>query len=248
VAAHQLYLISLGRLINQNPSTGVAAEAQVPAYLIKSARGKNILVDTGNPAALIGAENAAPWAPKLGTRITEDDDIVVQLARMGLRPKDIDLLVTTHFDFDHCGRHDAFAAENVHVLVQRRHFEHAMTRPKRYDQSLFLFDGWNYDLIDGDVELERGIVLLETSGHAIGHQSVYVDSANGPVLLAIDAISRPVVAQTREFPSNYEDVEAANQSIDKLMDFALDYRTYMIFGHEITQWETLPHAPRVFSR
>ena len=111
MAAHQLYLISLGRLIDQNPSPGVEAESQVPAYLIRSARGKNILIDTGSPIALVGAENAAPWAPKLGTRITGDDDIVVQLAKLGLRPKDIDLLVTTHFDFDHCGRHDLAGAD-----------------------------------------------------------------------------------------------------------------------------------------
>lgn len=248
MAAHQLYLFTLGHGFSTDQSTGEVTRFPVPGYLIRSARGKNILVDSGHPQALIGAENAAPWAPKLGVQLNEDGDIAAQLAKVGLRPKDIDLLITSHFDFDHCGRHDLFAAEKVPVVVQRSHFEWALSRPKRYDQSLFLFKGWNYEFVDGDVELERGIALIETSGHAIGHQSVFVDSANGPVLLAIDAIPTPELAQTREIPEWYDDAALANRSIDKLMNFALDYRAYTIFGHDESQWDTLSHAPRTFSR
>lgn len=248
MAGHQLYLFTLGHLVSTNQADGTESLSQVPGYLIRSARGKNILVDSGNPKALIGAESAAPWSPNLGVRLSEDEDIVAQLARVGLRPKDIDLLVTSHFDFDHCGRHDVFAEAQVPVVVQRRHFEWALSRPKRYDPDLFRFPGWNYELVDGDTEVERGIVLLETSGHAIGHQSVFVDTANGPVLLAIDAIARPEIAQTREIPEWFDSAEETNRSIDKLMHFALDYRAYTIFGHEKSQWDTLPHAPRAFTR
>jgi glyoxylase-like metal-dependent hydrolase (beta-lactamase superfamily II) len=48
---------------------------------------------------------------------------VQRLAELRITPGDIDLLISTHFDFDHCGRHDAFAAEGITSLVQREHLD-----------------------------------------------------------------------------------------------------------------------------
>lgn len=246
VRANQLYLLSLGQLIDDNHNPSDMREAQVAAYLIRTGRGRNILIDTGNPLSLINATNAIPWAPHLGVSMRPEDDVVVQLSKLGLRPKDIDLLVSTHFDYDHCGRHDAFAEAGVPVVVQRSHYDEALENTTRFDPKLWDFPGWQYQFIDGDTQIDQGVVLIETSGHAIGHQSVYVETANGNVILAIDAISRPSISQLREFPDWYSDVEKANESVDKLMRWGLEYRAYMIFGHEWSQWSTLPHAPRAF--
>ena len=248
VRANQLYLLSLGQLLNDNHKPWDMREAQVPAYLIRTGRGRNILIDTGNPQALIGAATAAPWDPELGVAVRPEDDVVAQLSKVGLRPKDIDLLVSTHFDFDHCGRHDVFAEAGVPVVVQKSHYDAALANPERYDPKLWKFDGWNYQFVDGDTQIEQGIVLIETSGHSIGHQSVYVETASGNVLLPVDAISRPTIAELREFPETTEDPVAANASVDKLMQWALEYHCYTIFGHEWAQWVTLPHSPRAFSR
>ena len=56
VRANQLYLLSLGQLLNDNHKPWDTREAQVPAYLIRTGRGRTILIDTGNPQALIGAD------------------------------------------------------------------------------------------------------------------------------------------------------------------------------------------------
>jgi glyoxylase-like metal-dependent hydrolase (beta-lactamase superfamily II) len=248
VPAHQLYLVSLGELVYPGQPKGAPERAPIGGYLIRTARGRHILVDTGAPSSLIGAATAAPWAPDAGVAIRPEDDIVVQLSKLGLRPKDIDLLIISHFHFEHCGRHDVFAEANVPAVVQRAHYDHALAHPDRYDRALFTFEGWHYDVVDGDTEIERGLAVIESSGHAIGHQSVYVETASGPILLAIDAIEWPVVAQTREFPAWTEDAKQADASVDKLMQFALDYRTFMIFGHDPGQWNSLTHAPRAFSR
>lgn len=248
VRANQLYLLSLGQLINDNHKDSDTREAQVAAYLIRTGRGRTILVDTGNPLSLIDAPTAAPWAPELGVSMRPEDDVVFQLSKLGLRPKDIDLLVSTHFDYDHCGRHDAFAEAGVPVVVQRSHYEEALENPKRFDPKLWNFPGWQYQFVEGDTQIEQGVVLIETSGHAIGHQSVYVETSNGNVILAIDAISRPSISQLREFPDWYSDTKKANESVDKLMEWGLEYRAFMIFGHDWSQWISLPHAPRAFLR
>ena len=79
-------------------------------YLVQMGDGKNVLIDSGMPA-----DFELPAMPSL----VMHPDIVEQLAALGLRPDDIDIVVSTHFDIDHAGCHDAFPqAEHV---VQRAH-------------------------------------------------------------------------------------------------------------------------------
>jgi N-acyl homoserine lactone hydrolase len=248
VASHQLYLLELGKLAYPHVAKGTPARVPITAYVIRTARGQHFLIDSGAPAALIGASESSPWQPAAQTFIAAEDDVLVKLDKLGLRPKDIDLLITTHFDWEHCGRHEVFAVAGVPVVVQRSHLDHALQHPERFDRALFDFDGWAYQTVDGDVEIERGIALLETSGESIGHQSVFVNTASGPVLLTGDAAPWPSIPQTREFPAWTEDRNQANESIDKLMDFALEYRAYTIFGHDPEQLASLPASPRAFIR
>ena len=60
-----------------------------------------------------------------------------------------------------------------------------------------------------DVELEPGLRLIASPGHVVGHQSVYVETTGGPVLLTIDAISVAEQITMKRFPSTYPDPEAA---------------------------------------
>ena len=105
-----------------------------------------------------------------------------------------------------------------------------------------------YTEVDGDVELEPGLRLIETSGHAIGHQSVYVETAAGPVLLAIDAINRAEHLDQREFPDWWSDHVAAKRSQLRLKALAAATGATMIFGHDAAQWATLPKSPAPFLR
>src|SRR5689334_20419934 len=108
MATHTLYLLPFGQLGGTDPTTGAIEFNQVPGYLIRTATGRLILVDTGNPTALIGAATAAPWFPTLHNLTTTADDVVSRLAELDVTPSQIDLLISTHFDFDHCGRHEVF--------------------------------------------------------------------------------------------------------------------------------------------
>src|SRR5918994_6073830 len=215
MAAHELYLLHLGQLGLPDPDTGETHFAQVPGYLIRTGQGRTVLVDTGNPVAVIGQPTAAPWwAHPNDTR--PEDDLVPRLAELGITPGDVDQLISTHFDFDHCGRHDAFAGMGITSLVQREHLDAARDDP-RFDSALWDIPGISYTPVDGDLELEPGLRLIASPGHVIGHQSVYVESGDGPVLLAIDAISAAEQITMKHFPSSYPDPEAARHSRDKLL-------------------------------
>ncbi len=231
---------------SRDPDTGEVHFAQVPGYLIRTATGQTILVDSGNPAALIGQPTAAPWWDLLNDTKPEDD-VVQRLAELGIAPGDVDLLISTHFDFDHCGRHDAFAATGITSLVQREHLDVARDDP-RFDSALWDLPGIAYTPVEGDVELEPGLRLIASPGHVIGHQSVYVETTSGPVLLAIDAISAAEQITMKRFPSTYPDPAAARRSRDKLVALATETGAFLLMGHDGAQWATLPKSPAPFRR
>ncbi len=72
----------------------------VQGYLIQTSDGMNILIDTGWPQEMIGAYTRLG---SLGVHMDEEDFVVHQLATLGLTPRDIHLLICTHFDPDHSG-------------------------------------------------------------------------------------------------------------------------------------------------
>jgi N-acyl homoserine lactone hydrolase len=246
MAAHELYLLHLGQLGSRDPVTGETNFGQVPGYLIRTTSGRTVLVDTGNPAALIGQPTGTPWWDLLNDTRPQDD-VVQRLAELGITPGDVDLLISTHFDFDHCGRHDAFAAAGITSLVQRDHLDAARDDP-RFDPALWDLPGIAYTPVDGDFELEPGLRLIASSGHVIGHQSVFVETADGPVLLAIDAIAFADQITMKRFPSTYPDPEAALRSRDKLVALAAETGAFLLMGHDGAQWATLPKSPEPFQR
>jgi len=104
----------------------------------------------------------------------------------------------------------------------------------------------HYRLLDGDTELLPGLNLIETSGHAPGHQSVLVRlPRTGPVLLAIDAVSRASQFTPDRTAAPIDDnEEQLRASTRRLLDLAeREGVTLVIFGHDGEQWQTLKKAP-----
>jgi N-acyl homoserine lactone hydrolase len=91
--------------------------------------------------------------------------------------------------------------------------------------------------------------LLETSGHARGHQSVLVRlPRTGPVLLAIDAVPMQHLFAPDRLPWPMdEDDEQVLASTRKLLGVAKRQQVgLVIFGHDGKQWQTLERAPAYY--
>lgn len=242
---HTLYILDTGSLSWRDPETGEMVSHPVPCYLIRTASGRHILVDSGNPSSLVGAKTAAPWfhAPMA---MNAAQTLERQLAGLGLAVSDISLLVSTHFDFDHCGNHPLFAGTGIPSIVQAAQLEDALASD-RYDPDLWNMPGLTHEPVDGDHELEPGLTLLETSGHAPGHQSLYVETTGGPVILAIDAIIDESTLGDGPWPSFYfSDPGAALRSRDRLRQLAAETGATLIFGHDPEQWLSLPKSPEPY--
>ena len=108
----------------------------VPAFLDVHARGR-LLFDTGvhraaitDPVGRLGESRAS----RFGMRSQPGDDVVSQLALLGLRPDDVTYVANSHFHFDHCGGNEFFprstflvqqpellAARDPAILAQKRY-------------------------------------------------------------------------------------------------------------------------------
>ena len=89
-APQRLYLMQVG----------IMPEYQIPivCYLVQTGDGKNILIDSGLPEIM----------PEGESEFENGRDVIEQLASIGLKPDDIDTVISTHYDGDHAGRHAAF--------------------------------------------------------------------------------------------------------------------------------------------
>lgn len=224
----RLYLMQVATL----PPSNVPAVC----YLVQTADGTNILIDSGLPPK----EHLPPGlTPNMGK------DVFEQLAGLGLQPGDIDLVVCTHFDLDHAGNHEAFM--NAELVVQREHYTHALDH-ERFANSRSHWTGptIRHRFVDGDTELVPGLELIETSGHTPGHQSVLVRlPETGPVILTIDAVpNQGNFIPERQAGPRDQDAETLSASTRKLIDLAQrEKASLVIFGHDAEQWEALKKAP-----
>jgi N-acyl homoserine lactone hydrolase len=164
---------------------GERVQIPVACYLIRTGD-TVILFDTGlSPRAVPGLLRNDPLA-----RFTEPDLLVHRLARLGLGPDDVDLVVLSHLHFDHAGGIELF--RRAELVVQQdeyayAHYPAAFFAPFYYRKNFDLPDR-RWRLLEGDTELAPGITALRTDGHTPGHQSLLVElPETGPVILAGDA-------------------------------------------------------------
>jgi N-acyl homoserine lactone hydrolase len=235
----KLYLLQLSATTVPLPAGG-KMEMIMAAYLIVTGDGKHILIDSG-----MYPETLPPGLPPS----RDKKNVLEHLAELRVAVKDIDIVICTHFDVDHAGYHDAFAS--AEFIVQRRHYEIARGGHPRYAAARAHWDhpALRYRLIDGDTELLPGLSLIETSGHAPGHQSVVLKLPNaGAVLLAIDAVvmQRCYTPERKAWPKDDNEAQL-RASTRKLMDIAeREQAQLVVFGHDGEQWQSLRRAPEFY--
>jgi glyoxylase-like metal-dependent hydrolase (beta-lactamase superfamily II) len=218
----------------------------VPVFLIEHPKGR-ALFDTG-----LHPDCQHDAAGRLGERLTNLFEIGLQpgeavSARLEAIDRDagkIDLLINSHFHFDHCGGNALIP--NATLLVQRREWDAGMA-PDALEKRGFNprdFDlGHKLRLVDGehDVFGDGSVVCLPTYGHTPGHQSLRIRLDTGDIVLAADACYFCRTLCERRLPRFAHDKEAMLAALDKLE--ALERGGARIFfGHDPEFWQTVPQA------
>ncbi len=194
-----------------------------------------------DPAVRVGARIAGLFA----FDFSPGEEISARLAALGRDPAKIDLIINSHFHFDHVGGNAQIP--NATLLVQRREWDAGMDadiaakrgfNPRDFDL------GHKLRLVDGehDVFGDGSVVCLPTHGHTPGHQSLKLRLAGGDVVLASDSCYFCRTLRERRLPRFVHDRDAMHASLDRLA--ALEKNGARIFfGHDPEFWATVPQAP-----
>ena len=112
--------------------------------------------------------------------------IEAALAAHGIALADVTGTANCHLHFDHAGQNGRLA-RHVPIFVQRT--EWAMVHEPDYTLAEWIdVPGLKYELIDGELEVAPGLRLIPTPGHTPGHQSLCIDTPEGTVVLAGQAV------------------------------------------------------------
>lgn len=220
----------------------------IVGFLIRTDRDETILVDTGFPEAYAQDAAAASARDGLGSfgevlHLGPENLPAAQLARLGLAPAEVDLVILTHSHIDHVGGIAGFPHAPILVHAADR----AEPRPLYFGQVRPMdWPDRRYITVAGDLRLGPWLELLHAPGHVPGQLSLLVDLPDtGPVLLTGDAISRP--AEIDERFDTAHDPAAAQASAARLMALATQRRAFVIYGHCPAQWPVLRKAPHLYT-
>ena len=156
-------------------NNGTSFDLPIYAWYIEGGSQK-VLVDTG-----ANAEHMRKYRNFEATDINTFEDA---LARVGLKPEDIDMVIQTHLMLDHCA--NTRKCSKARVIVQQAELEfaiapHPILAPT-YIRELFM--GLNLQLVTGHTEILPGIELIPVPGHSPGCQAVSVNTTKGKVVIS----------------------------------------------------------------
>jgi len=148
-------------------------------WVIEGAK-RNILVDTA-----IQAEDYRNYHPGLRNYpieplMTFDEG----LAKVSLKPEDIEIVIQTHLHFDHC--YNTSKCKRAKVIVQEAEWRfakkpHPVFSPM-YSKSLL--EGLHVETVRGRKKILPGLELIPSPGHSPGGQSVAIETEAGRAIIA----------------------------------------------------------------
>jgi N-acyl homoserine lactone hydrolase len=214
----------------------------VSSMLLRHQQG-NVLFDTGCHPSV--AENAeARWGAmtKYMTPIMgPSDNVIADLAGLGLGPDDIDVVVNSHFHPDHCGCNAFF--KKATIMVHALELE-AAKGPDSAARGYLPVD-WDHPMpmetVSGERDLfgDSRIVLVPLPGHTVGSMGALVAlESSGTFLLAADAVSLRVSLDQEIVPRNTWDTDALLRSFTEIRRIENRGAT-VICGHDAEQWAGL---------
>ena len=108
------------------------------------------------------------------------------LAKHGIDLADVTGAANCHLHFDHCGQNVRLPGD-IPIFVQRAEwakvYEADYTVPAWVDAPHL-----TYEVLDGETSVAPGMRLMPTPGHTSGHQSLVLDTPEGTVVLAGQAV------------------------------------------------------------
>ena len=218
----------------------------IPSWLVRHPSGQTLVFDTGMHPQV--QEGVGARYPLLAKSFTSDydaeDEVSARLRSVDVDPDELTFAVFSHLHFDHCGGTELLP--NARLICQRAEWESGH-HPKLIEYEVYKpedFDlGHDLLLIEGehDVFGDGSVTCIPTPGHTAGHQSLRVELDSGPVVLTGDCVYWEDVLDRMLLPPFGFDHDMQLESMRHLKSLRDDHGCHLLYGHDETQWSTLPH-------
>ncbi|HLY25259.1 MAG TPA: MBL fold metallo-hydrolase [Aggregatilineales bacterium] len=204
--------------------------------------GKTIVVDTGLGTKL------SPKQQQTWSLVRPHGGLLDGLARLGVKPEGVDLVIDTHLHADHCAGNTAWLEEGVSVrpvfpnaqyVTQSREYDDAMRPNERTRATYFpvnyqpLVESGQMRLLHGDTEIVPGIHGVVTRGHTPAHMAILFQSGGQQALFVADLASYAVHFERIAWMTAY-DVEPLEtlESKRRWTKWALETNALILFQHD----------------
>lgn len=242
-------------LLTMGKDVGKTVTVPVPFFLIDHPKGK-VLYDTGN-ALEVAKDARKHWGAVCDVYVpdvSEDDYIVNQLEKIGVKPEEISLVVMSHLHLDHAGGVGAFP--NAKYFVQKDELQWAYA-PQFYQKPAYIRPDFDKDvqwfilngyLDDGfDLFDDGSLRIWFTPGHTPGHQSLVVKlEKDGTFVLTGDCCYVEEILNEDILPGLVWSPPYAVESIQRLRHARNIYGYKIVTGHDPWDWETYKKAPEYY--
>ena len=198
---------------------------------------KYLLWDTGLSASLKGH----PLDLGIGVASVRRT-IVEQLADLGLKPSDINVVGLSHMHPDHTGQAAQFS--NARLVIGEQDFYRTVGKDDPFGP--WRAQGANVTLATGDIDIfgDGSVIALHMPGHTPDHLSLLVKLASGPVLLTGDLYHATIAREKKGVPPFNTDRAETLASIDRFERLAKQLKAKVIIQHEPADIAKLPPFPK----
>ncbi|GAA3662096.1 N-acyl homoserine lactonase family protein [Microbacterium marinilacus] len=211
-------------------------------WLLRAADGSVVLVDTGYDIS------EHDWLGEISVVPTPQS-----LATMGVDPIDVDMVVTSHFHYDHIGYLGLF--ENARVVAARAERDHWFGKWERGELEGEFTTAAHLEpvrraeregrllLVDGEAEVRPGVTVHPVGGHCPGELVVRVDTGERPVILASDAAHFYEQLEHQWPFFAFTDLQEMRDGLAFLRRLAADTGSTVVPGHDARTRARFPAAP-----
>jgi glyoxylase-like metal-dependent hydrolase (beta-lactamase superfamily II) len=210
--------------------------------LLIISEGKTILVDTGLGDKL-NEKGIRQWGLE-----HPDGTLLENLAKHGVRPQDVDIVLDTHLHSDHCSGNTTIVDGKVvptfskaEYWVQRLEFADAMHTDERTRATYLaenfvpVWEAGQLRLLHGDTQVTKEVRCAVTPGHTRGHQCVLAEGGERPLLYVADLASYAVHLERRAWVTAYDVEPLENiRTKGRWQQWALDTEAALVFEHDST--------------
>ncbi len=205
---------------------------------------------------------------------TPDQTLPAQLAKLGIKPSAVTHILSSHLHIDHCGGHEFFPRALVycHAAEYAQAQKPALFERMSYSDLSFdpalgaARDGMDlgsegdgdrgaspkYELVRGDVEVAKGVHLIETPGHSAGplqpaggvrRRGCAGAASRRPMLFTGDAAMTPRNLEMMVIGGFHLDPVKGTESLQKIKDVAAQYGAEIFCSHSMPDFEGWLKAP-----